>query len=267
MVVIGPGEFLMGRDGGEAGRYEGPVHKVKIDNAFAIGLYEVTNGEYGEFVDATGHASGTDCRTFDGETLDARPGLSWADPGYGRDILPDEAVACVNWNDATAYAAWLKSETGQPYRLLSEAEWEYAARAGRPNTEYTWGDDKDAACRTANVYDQSGATADIPRFGEPVACDDGQVGIAPVGSREANPFGVYDMIGNVWEWVGDCYVMTYMDDQTDGTAQTNYGCDRRGVRGGSWGTSISRQRAEFRGRDPVELTTQIFGFRIARDLP
>ena len=266
MIVVPPGEFEMGAEGGENARYEGPVHLVSIRRPFAAGVYEVTNAEFGAFIEATGHQAGTKCRIWDGETITERPGKDWADPGYGRPPRPDEPAACVNWNDAKAYAQWLADTTGEPYRLLSEPEWEYLARGGGPKTRYSWGDGDEGACKYANVFDLSGKQSKVPRPYEPVNCDDGFSGVAPVGQLEPNIYGVYDIIGNVWEWVEDCYVMTYLDSQTTEQAQVTHGCDRRGVRGGSWSTTISRQRPEFRGRDPVELVTQIFGFRVARDL-
>ena len=266
MVVVPPGSFQMGDDGGEKGRYEGPVHTVTIRQPFAVGVFELTNAEYGAFVDATGHRSGEDCRIWDGRMPANTPGKSWTDPGYGRPPRPDEPVACINWNDAKAYAAWLAEFTGKPYRLVSEAEWEYVARGNTPKTRYTWGDADEDACAHANVFDRAAAKAEQPRPFKPADCDDGFMEVAPVGQLRANTFGVYDIIGNVWEWVEDCYVMTYLDSQTTEAAQVAHGCDRRGVRGGSWGTTVDRQRPEFRGRDPVELTTQIFGTRIARDL-
>ena len=266
MVVVPPGRFLMGADGGEDARYEGPVHEVDIRRAFAVGVFELTNAEYGAFIAATGHRWGQNCRIWNGELPVETPGKDWRDPGYGRPPRPDEPAACINWNDAKAYAEWLADSTGQPYRLLSEAEWEYVARGKTPKKRYTWGDRDEDACKYANVFDQSAAKADKPRPWKPVNCDDGFTLVAPVGQLEANVFGVHDIIGNVWEWVEDCYVMTYLDSQTTQAAQVVHGCDRRGVRGGAWSTVVNRQRPEFRGRDPVDLTTQIFGTRIARDL-
>ncbi len=267
MVVVPPGEFLMGWDDGEEARYEGPVHQVKIENAFAVGRYELTYAQYTAFVEDTDHETRDGCRVWDGVTVETKPGVSWRDPGYGRPALPNQPVSCVSWDDAKAYVTWLAKKTGEPYRLFSEAEWEYAARAGRPHTLYTWGETVEGACQYANLYDKSGGTSVIDRPHKPADCDDGSVDISVIGLRDPNPFGLYDMVGNVWEWVEDCYVMTYLDSQTDATAQTTYGCDRRGARGGSWSSNPNRQRPTFRGRDPVELTTQIFGFRVARDLP
>ena len=267
MVVVPAGTFEMGTDGGLKGRYEGPVHAVTIRRAFAAGVYEVTNAEYGAFIDATGHESGQKCRVWDGETWLQTPGKSWLDPGYGRPPRPDEPAACISWNDAKAYVQWLAAKTGEPYRLLSEAEWEYLGRGGLPKTRYSWGDRAEDACKTANVFDRSGKQSDIPRFHDSVDCDDGFIEVAPVGQLEPNAYGVYDITGNVWEWVEDCYVMTYFDSQTTEEAQVKHGCDRRGVRGGSWSSALFWQRPEFRGRDPDDLVTHIFGFRVARDLP
>ena len=197
------------------------------------------------------------------------PGSNWADPAYGRPIRDDEPVACIRWSDAKSYVSWLAGLTGKKYRLLTEAEWEYAARAGTRGL-HTWGDDKSAACRYANVHDQGAdalaASKGIKLPYRPTPCDDGYTGVAPVGRFAPNAFGLHDMIGNVWEWVEDCYEMPYGATPVDGSAQLAKGCDRRGSRGGSWRTDYPRERPGFRGRDPEALTSQIFGTRIARDL-
>ncbi|MEZ5498478.1 MAG: formylglycine-generating enzyme family protein [Steroidobacteraceae bacterium] len=265
MVVVPPGKFMMGRDDGEDGRYEGPVREVVIPKAFAVGRFEVTQAQYRAFVIASGHTSaGTGCNDFRGNKVEPVPGTNWQDPGYGEPVQDDQPVACVRWSDAAAYAAWLAGHTGKKYRLLTEAEWEYAARAGSSGT-YTWGEQAELACRFANIHDRSAARRypDLPY--EPPPCDDGYAGLAPVGRFAPNAFGLYDMIGNVWEWIEDCYEMPYGSTPVDGSAQLAVGCDRRGVRGGSWRTAYKRQRPSFRGRDPEALTSQIFGIRVARD--
>lgn len=266
MVVVPAGEFTMGRDGGEPERYEGLPHKVTIGYAFAAGRFELTNGQYRRFVAATGHkTAGSPCNGYIGDKFQPIPGTTWSDPGYGRPIRDDEPVACIRWSDAKAYVSWLAGRTGKKYRLLTEAEWEYAARAGTSGL-YTWGDDPAVACQFANIHDLSGAkTKAVLAYG-PAPCDDGFEMVAPVGSRAPNAFGLYDMIGNVWEWVEDCYQMPYGDAPVDGSAQLTAGCDRRGSRGGSWRSNYQRQRPAFRGRDPEALTSQIFGARVARDL-
>jgi formylglycine-generating enzyme required for sulfatase activity len=268
MVVVPPGTFQMGADGGEPERYEGPVHRVTIPRPFAAGRYELTVGQYKAFVAATKHPdSGFDCNVTRDGKLGPMAGTTWRDPGYGRPAADDEPVACVTWDDAKAYVAWLAQKSGQPYRLLTEAEWEYSARAGRTG-RFAWGDDPTIACREANVLDRSAQAARPDLKMLPAAnCDDGFPGVAPVGRLQPNPFGLYDVIGNVWEWVEDCYEMPYpADGPVDGSAQLTKGCDRRGSRGGSWISAIERQRPTFRGRDPTTRSSQIFGFRIARDL-
>jgi formylglycine-generating enzyme required for sulfatase activity len=265
MVVVPPGEFTMGFEGGEPERYEGPVREMRVARAFAAGKYEITNAQYRAFVDDTKRASTTGCYAYSEGTYKPMPGKGWEDPGYGRPILDDEPVACVTWTDAHDYVAWLAKKTGKPYRLLSETEWEYAARAGRAG-RFTWDDEPQRACAEANVFDESGARA-LAGTNIPVApCDDGFPGVAPVGRLAPNAFGLHDMIGNVWEWVEDCYTMPHeADAPRDGSPQVKNGCDRRGSRGGAWISSFDRQRPAFRGRDPEDRISNIFGFRVARD--
>lgn len=266
MVEIPAGLFRMGFDGGEKDRYEGPVRDVTVTHRFALGKFEVTHGQYAAFVRATGRASGPGCNVWieAKQTVERDTSLDWRNPGYGRPPREDEPVACISWEDAEAYVAWLSARTGQRYRLPTEAEWEYAARAGS-DTRYPWGDDPELACLHANVYDASASNPAIPWA--PTGCADGYAGVAPVGRFAANALGLHDMIGNVWEWVADCYAMPYPATPVDGSAQLDTGCDRRGTRGGGWRTEIKRQRPSFRGRDPMNLLSQIFGLRVARDLP
>ena len=188
MVVISPGEFIMGYDGGEPGRYEGPVREMAVARAFALGRYEVTQAQFRAFAQATGHVSEGSCRIWDGAAWQEPEDADWTNPGYGRPPADDEPVACVSWLDARAYAAWLSEQTGQPYRLPSETEWEYAARAGSQDDFY-WGNDELAACEWANVYDTSGH-AEYGFPWDPVDCDDGQPGVAVVGQYPPNAFGL-----------------------------------------------------------------------------
>lgn len=266
MVVVPAGRFEMGADGGEPERYEGPVRTIDIVRPFAAGRFEITQAEYRRFAEATSRPASVGCYAAVDGGYRALPNTDWRDPGYGRTPADSDPVACVSWNDAKAYVTWLAARTRQPYRLLTESEWEYAARAGRTG-RFAWGDDPAVACREANVFDATAAKTN--RMPIPVApCDDGVAGVAAVGGRSPNPYGLYDVIGNVWEWVEDCYQMPHpVDAPRDGRAQLLEGCDRRSVRGGSWISSIERQRPTFRGRDPADLTSQIFGFRIARDMP
>jgi len=265
MVVIPPGSFMMGHDGGvNEERYEGPPHEVTIDYSFAFGLLEITTAQFRRFVNATGYTAGTDCRMWTGETVEPVAGKDWRDPGYGRPPRDDDPAACISWYDAKAYAAWLAQQTGQAYRLPTEAEWEYVAHDGG-STAWSWGDDPDAGCEEANYYDQSAAGL---RPWDPVACDDGHRIVAPVGALEANAFGVFDVIGNVWEWVEDCHVVPYGVQPVDGSAHQVKGpCEKRGVRGGAWHSRATWQRPTFRGRDTEDFVTQVFGIRVVRELP
>lgn len=264
MVVVPAGSFRMGFDGGEPERFEGPVRDVTIVRPFAAARTEVTVAQFRQFVTATGYRAARGCYAWDGREAKMQPAADWSDPGYGRPPADDEPVVCVDWRDASAYVRWLADRTGQSYRLLSEAEWEYAAKAGSAAV-FPWGDDPAGACRYANVYDQSGARS-VGAPITPTPCDDGFPRVAPVGRFAPNAFGLYDMTGNVWEWVQDCYAMPYPPQPVDGSPQLTTGCDRRGTRGGSWVTDTSRQRPTFRGRDPEGLVSLVFGFRVARDL-
>jgi formylglycine-generating enzyme required for sulfatase activity len=270
MIVVPPGEFRMGFNGGEPGRPEGPVRQVRIDYPFALGRYEVTQREFAAFVADTKREMSGGCQVWQGGEWELPDDADWTNPGYGRVPFEDEPVACVSWYDARDYAEWLARRTGEPYRLPSEAEWEYAARAGS-TTGYFWGSDLDTgppACDYANIYDQTGH--EVNRFNwAPFGCDDGFAQAAPVGSFLPNAFGLHDMIGNVWEWLADCYKAPYPRQPVDGSAvesPKDVECERRVARGGSWITRPSRSRITFRGRDPPETLFSFFGFRVARDV-
>lgn len=274
MVVIPPGSIIQGaeiNDVMEPVRYEGKPHKVNIAYSFAVGKTEVTTGQFREFVTSTGYVTNDTCNIWDGKTAIATPNSGWRNPGYGRPAADNEPAACVSWDDAKAYIGWLSKKTGKKYRLLSESEWEYTARGGKNLGRFAWGDNPDDACKTANVADISIKNVPppmTPRPFPPANCNDGYSFIAPAGALAPNPFGVHDMIGSVWEWVEDCYLMPYpANTPTDGKPYLGpEGCDRRGSKGGSWGSTIDRQHPTFRGRDPSTLVSQVFGFRIARDL-
>lgn len=266
MVTIAAGRFAMGVDetelmrGGEQ-RPMGPVRQVTI-RRFALSRTEVTTAQFRAFVEASGYRPAETCAGS--EVGSPNPARNWRDPGYGRPARDDEPVVCVSWRDAQAYAAWLSRKTGQRYRLPTEAEWEYAARGGR-TTRWPWGSEDAQACRFANI-----ANADQPNIGTTKAeatCADGYVGVSPVASFAPSDFGLYDMIGNVWEWVEDCSILPYPPAPIDGSAMqmADGACEKRAVRGGSWRTRLSRQKPSFRGRDPEMLQSQIFGFRVARD--
>jgi formylglycine-generating enzyme required for sulfatase activity len=266
MVVIPSGAFTMGENDGDPERTEGPERMVTIPKAFALGRYEITVGQFADFIAATGQEPEVDECSMWVMTEMSTPNRTWRDPGYKRSVRNDEAVVCVSWRDARAYAAWLSGVTGQRYRLPTEAEWEYAAKGGTESLYY-WGNDPDDACRYANVYDTTAAAKWPTEDWDAPACDDGFADTSPVGSFEPNPFGLYDILGNVWEWNQDCAILPYPDSPTDGSAvEVEGACDLRSIRGGGWITQAYRQRPTWRGTDPERQMDAFFGFRIARDL-
>jgi formylglycine-generating enzyme required for sulfatase activity len=230
MVVIPAGKFRMGDIQGKAGKDEQPVHEVHISKRFGMSRYEITFDQYDDFAKAT------------------RTDLP-DDEGFGRGRQP---VIHVSWNDAFAYTGWLSRETGKRYRLPSEAEWEYAARAGT-ETAYWWG----------NEMKQGMANC----IGCGTQWDNKQT--APVGSFKPNRFGLYDTAGNVIEWIQDCWHDNYKGAPSDGSAweQKDSGdCGRRGLRGGHWRVAQDFMRSSFRMWNRPTVRRGTPGFRLVRDI-
>ncbi len=268
MVVIPAGSYVIGTPAaamppGQSGAESGPL-VIQVPQAFALGRHEVTRAEFARFVADSGHEPRPGCRTWDPALLrfneDARRG--WQNPATPAELLDNHPVSCVSFDDARAYVQWLAHGTGKAYRLPSEAEWEYAARAGT-TTLRPWGDAAEDACEWANTYD---VTADsVYRLGWPHAgCRDGYANLAPVGSYAANPFGLYDMIGNVQEWVQDCATGSYVGRPRDARAwEWLGGCRRHIQRGGSWLAPPDRSRSAFRGDAAASDRSDDTGFRVA----
>lgn len=264
MVALPAGQFQMGSALSERSRRadEGPLHKVTLAYTFAASGAPVTRAQYADFVAGSGWPTAPACATFEAGSWRERADRSWRDPGFTQQ--DQEPVVCVSWDDAQAYVRWLSGKTGQSYRLLSEAEWEFAARAGTASAQY-WGVAADLACAHANVHDLSSASAHSfswPNF----SCDDGYVSTSPVASFPANPFGLHDMLGNVWQWVEDCHGADYAGAPEDGSAVTGAGCQRRVFRGASWDDGPASVRAARRDADPATARGSSIGFRIARTL-
>lgn len=266
MTVIPAGQFRMGSPDDERPRDadEGPQRAVTIGKNFAIGTTEITRGEFARFVRATGRTMATECVIW----ADGKIGMgkaNWQSPGYAQ--TDDHPAVCVTWRDAAAYAAWLAQETGKPYRLPSEAEWEYAARGGTQSA-YAFPGGEDAACEYGNVADQS-AKAAMPNW-RTANCNDGVgFGTAKVGSYKPNGFGLYDTMGNVWEWVEDCYRASFEGAPMDGSAWGNAGeCGASLDRGGGWTNLMpGHVRVANRSRAPSpDNPAASLGFRVARDL-
>ncbi len=266
MTVLPVGNYMMGStDATEFWRsqFEEPLHRVRIRTPIAISKYEVTRAEYAAFADATRRAAAP-CQAWDGEAWVVDPARDWRDPGYPQE--DDHPVTCVTWEDAQAYAAWLSSETGQTYRLPSEAEWEYAARALSETSRY-WEAEATPldACAAANVYDAVGAHAHRFSWTSEV-CRDGAAETAPVGNFRPNQFGLYDVLGNVWEWVEDCWHDSYDGAPDDGSARRDGACTERVARGGSWHYAPWFVRAAHRLAETPTNATYDLGFRVALSL-
>jgi len=257
MVGIPGGKFLMGSPRSEAGRFEseGPQHSVTI-RPFALAQTPVTVDDYLKFLRQSGYQP---------DPCDPILGLQWHSPGHGRAYPPADTeprrwpATCLNWNDAQAYIAWLNNQlktngSTARYRLPSEAEWEYAARAGSVTARW-WGETV------------GNGKANCMGCGSPW---DGRE-IAPVQAFDANPFGVSDMLGNVWQWVEDCWNESYTGAPADGSAWLSGDCRRRVIRGGSWSSlpvfirSAARSSGDAAGKD-FDYSNYA-GFRLARSLP
>ena len=242
MVVIPAGRFTMGSTAEETTHFDAPAelaaqekpqHRVTIMRPFALGKYLVTRGEFSAFVAATGYSDNND----------------WRSPGFAQ--TDQDPVVRVSYADAQRYVAWLNQLSGgSAYRLPTEAEWEYATRAGTATTFY-WGET--VGSNNANCADCGSRW--------------GGKGTSPVGSFAANRFGLYDMVGNAWQWVEDCASNSYAGVPSDGSASLPQHCDQREVRGGAWNSSPLDLRSANRGGDNPATRDPDLGFRVARTLP
>jgi formylglycine-generating enzyme required for sulfatase activity len=250
MVVVPAGEFVMGSPKPESGHTdEKPQHTVKIARPLGVSKTEVTFAQW-------------DACTAAGRCPQA------ADDGYGRGSYP---AINVSWKDAKGYVAWLSESTGKRYRLLSESEWEYAARAGT-TTPWFWGPEEDSygnrkACEYANTHDQSGKEVHPMYVWSEHRCADGYAENAPTATYKPNPFGLHDMLGNVREWVEDCHIEGYEGAPADGSARNASPCEARVVRGGGWVDGPSTSRSAYRYAEKEDFRNYQVGFRVARELP
>ncbi|MFN6952981.1 MAG: SUMF1/EgtB/PvdO family nonheme iron enzyme [Albidovulum sp.] len=264
MVALPTGSFSMGSPVSEEGRdtNEGPMRTVTIGTQIAVMKYEVTVAEFRRFVEATGYALDRDCYAdLDGDGAWAQtPEADWLNTGFTQQGA--QPVVCVSRDDAKAYAAWLSQESGKPYRLLSEAEWEFAARAGT-RTAFSFGEDGGQGCDYMNGADLTAKQRF--RGWTTMRCADGYVYTSPVGSFRPNGFGLSDMHGNVWEWVEDCYEDSYLAGQrSDGLAYATSSCTHGVGRGGSWDGGADFLRSAIRTRLPIHSRSNGLGFRLAR---
>jgi len=254
MVVIPAGSFRMGDIDKK------PVH-TSVEK-FAMSKYEVTVGDFQKFVNVTGYKTDAEkqgtCYTYKDEKWSNYKGINWRNPNYYQNN--NHPAVCISFNDAIAYAKWLSQQTGEVYRLSTEAEWEYAARAGTETSRY-WGNDPDFACSYANVHDniskQNNGLSSTPHN-----CTDGYVKTAPVGSFKANQFGLFDMLGNVWEWTCSEYEKIYNGKEKQCVKKSN----SLVMRSSSWFDDPETVRSA--NRDGFSPTNSFddSGFRLVRDL-
>ncbi len=252
MVVLPAGEFMMGSPEGENGRWddEGPKHRVTIPKPFAVGKYEVTVGQFKAFIDATKYELRGICEIYESGNWVLKADLNWKNPGFKQ--TNNHPVVCVSWDDAKEYVKWLSEETRGKYRLLSEAEWEYAARAGT-TTAYHFG--ATISQEQANYDEMNNSTVEV-------------------GQYDCNAFELCDIHGNVWEWVEDCWHDDYTKAPADGSAWSD-GCDSVGdfagintriLRGGAWPSEEADLRSAVRFDGTTRLRDNETGFRVARTL-
>ena len=255
MVVVPAGSFMMGSPKSEErrGEDEGPVHRVTISDPFAVGRFEVTRAQYAVFAESTRHTSVGKCWIFDNGWKESDT-HSWRDPGFGQG--EDDPVVCVSWEDAQAYARWLTDETGEGYRLLTESEWEYVARAGTTGPFHFGSTISTDQANYHGNYTYGGGSEG--RYRERTVS---------VGSFPANSFGLHDMHGNVWEWVEGCWHDSYDGAPSDGSVWTSGGdCSLRVLRGGSWYSKPGVLRSANRSWNEAGYRVYNYGFRVARTL-
>jgi formylglycine-generating enzyme len=277
MVVIPAGTAVLGAsaDDRSSNADELPERRFVIREPFAVSRYEITRDQYEAFVRATNRPVGGDCltdRVKRGDwQIDAR--TTFLDPGFAQ--TGNHPVACVNWDEAQAYIAWLNTQTSGGYRLLSEVEWEYVARGGATqNLVYPWGNDQAQGCPFANVFDRSiiaakysGTDTSGYKLFDPMDCEDGLLNTAPIGSLKPNGFGVYDMIGNVAEWIEDCYSPKRDQLSESGTPPpSDVKCARRFTKGGSWGSLAHNVRIAERIPYASTHRDDSIGIRVAKTL-
>jgi formylglycine-generating enzyme required for sulfatase activity len=267
MVVVPAGRVLLGSTEAETTRegrtpayalWERPQREIVFDHPFAVGKYHVTRREFAAFAKATKRPMMGCVIAKDGTWSDGPVAAnSYADVGQPQ--RDDEPALCVNWADANAYADWLSAKSGAHYRLLTEAEWEYAARGGTTTARW-WGDESASICTRVNGGDSAYAAAMPADKTANLSCSDGFAFTSPVGHFAPNPFGLYDMLGNAWQWVADCFT------PTPGARTSEGECQARSIRGGSWHNGVATLRPATRFSLPPAMRSSSLGFRIMREL-
>ena len=260
LVVVPAGKFKMGAPKSEerASKYDGreePVHEVAINQAVAIGRSAVTRGEFSDFVKETGYALSGGCYNWEGSNWALKADKSWRSPGFEQNDR--HPVVCVSYNDGKAYANWLSQKTGRDYRLLSEAEREYVTRAEK-TTPFWWG--------ATLSPQQANYNANVTHAGSVRGEYRGKT--MPAESFAPNPWGLYNLNGNIWEWVEDCWHLNYNGAPADGSVWKSSCSESQTmvVRGGSWLDTPQLLRTAVRYPKPSGTRSYNLGFRIARSL-
>jgi formylglycine-generating enzyme required for sulfatase activity len=266
MVLIPAGSFVMGDASGLDD--EKPVHKVTITKSFYLGKYEVTIEQFRQFVEATGYVTDAEKGTgFQGafgwnrDTMDFKMNekYSWRNTGFTQsDTHP---VVNVSWNDAMEFCKWLSSKESKNYRLPTEAEWEYACRAGS-TTRYSHGDDSEGLAKIGNVADAA-FESQFPELKGLVKASDGFTYTSPAGSFLPNPFGLYDMHGSVWEWCADWYDVGYYAKSPTNDPEGPATGEERVYRGGGWFNCTRGCRSASRSAGLPDNRNLTVGFRVS----
>jgi sulfatase modifying factor 1 len=264
MVVVPAGTYLMGAPPNEADRqaWDGPQVNVSFAEPFAIARTETTYKQFAAFMRETSHRIAPGCNLFNGSWRWVED-AAWNNTNFP--MTDDHPAVCVGWYDALAFIAWLNAKGEHTYYLPSEAEFEYASRAGSTTT-FPWGDDRADICDHANV---SGLEVKAAwQHVDAHACDDGFIFAAPVKSFPPNAFGLHDMFGNVWEWNADCWSFSHASQAMDGSPVTQgFHCERRIIKGTGYESVARYARSAARGRDPIPGTRiAVIGFRVAAKL-
>lgn len=280
MVVVPAGKFNIGstpeeraREGVPAsfGDHEGPQREIAFARPFAIATTETTRKHFALFVKETNRPIAGDCLDYNAEE-DSWAGtkgklVNWQKTGFEQ--TDDHPVVCASWQDSTDYAAWMAKKTGQKYRLASESEWEYAARGGT-TTARPWGDSVTPICNKAAIMTSAtyAAIASSDSWTDELVCSSAKSWTVSVASYDANAFGVYDMLGNVWEWVADCAAKDHSTLPADGKPQTTGGdCEKRLSKGGSYHSRVWLARPATRGTGQSGVNRPIAaGIRVVRDI-
>ena len=274
MVVVPHGGFRMGAEENEPGAAEAeqPAHYVRFDRGFAVSRNPVTVGEFRRFVQATNYRARATRRghsiVYDERSGNfvRRSGVDWQSGYTGQKAIDDMPVLHVSVRDAEAYADWLAQQTGHGYRLASEAEFEYILRAGVQG-RYPWGNENPPPKGVANLTGGNDVSPSGRHWANAfVGYGDGWWGPAPVRTFKPNAWGLYDLGGNVSEWVADCWHASFRRAPADGAAWFNPGCRARVVRGGAWASSPQQARAAWRSSQDSDVTSARVGFRVVRGI-